>query len=244
MELATVNPSTKWPPVTLRAPLPYGYLHIAAAVEPPRQPGPPFPGRSARKAALLNRLKELAAELRGLDAVERATVYRAVLVPPAEPGTGHPARFDVAVLIETPSPDRIAEVQQAEPYRQLLRAVTEAAQDVHVMAARNGRLVADVDKSRQGIFLFNHFTTEDAEVALQLWDRLAGWYAVETGLDNSTLLQPIGDADYVFVNHARWDVGLARLMLEQFVKPSFWTYVRANLRANRTVAMPVLYRLA
>jgi hypothetical protein len=54
----------------------------------------------------------------------------------------------------------------------------------------------------------------------------------------------VGDADYVFVNHARWDRSLPRLMLEQFAKPSFWTYVRAGLRANRTVAMPILYRLA
>src|SRR5215218_8744403 len=95
MELAIVNPSAKWPPVTLREPLRYGYIHIGAAVEPPRQPGPPFPGRSGQKAALLDRLKELAAEVQRLDPVERATVYRAVLVPPAEQGASHPARFDV-----------------------------------------------------------------------------------------------------------------------------------------------------
>jgi hypothetical protein len=248
MELTLVNPSPKWPPATLREPLPYGYIHIAAAVQPPAQPGPPFPGRSSRRAALLDRMKALAGELERLGPVARATVYRAVLVPPVQLEDGeppsHPARFDVAALIETGSPADIDEVRSAEPYRGLLEAVNGAARDVHVMAARCGRLVGDVDKSRPGLFLFNHFTAEDPEVALQLWDRLAGWYAVETGLDNSTLLQPIGEADYAFVNHARWDHGLLRLMFEQFGKPSFWTYVRANLRANRTVAMPVLYRRA
>ena len=244
MELAIVNPSPKWPSATLREPLPYGYIHVAAVVEPPRQPGPPFPGRSERKRALLARLKALAAALERLEPVVRATVYRAVLVPPIGDEAPHPARFDVAVLIETGSPNEIGEVQMAEPYRQLVEALHAAAGDVHVMAARNARLIADVDKSRPGIFLFNHFTADDPQVALELWDRLAGWYAVETGLENSTLLQPIGDADYIFVNHARWDRSLPRLLLEQFGKRSFWTYVRANLRANRTVAMPVLYRLA
>lgn len=246
MEPTIVNPSPKWPPVRLREPLPFGYIHVAAAVQPPAQPGPPFPGRSLRRKALLGRLKGLAADLIRLDEVERATVYRAVLVPPAGGGetASHPARFDVAVLIETSCPAELANVQAAEAYQQLLQAVQEAAQDVHVMAARCARLVADVDKSRPGLFLFNHFTTEEPQVALELWERLAGWYAVETGLDNSTLLEPIGEAGYVFVNHARWDHSLPRLMLEQFAKPSFRSYVLANLRANQTVAMPVLYRLA
>ena len=53
-----------------------------------------------------------------------------------------------------------------------------------------------------------------------------------------------GDADYVFVNHARWDDSLPRFMVRQMAKPSFFTYMLANLRANRTGAMPVLYRLA
>lgn len=64
------------------------------------------------------------------------------------------------------------------------------------------------------------------------------------GAEVAALLEPIDKADYVFVNHARWDSSLPRVMLEQFLKPTFWTYVLANLRANRVGAMPSLYRLA
>jgi hypothetical protein len=112
------------------------------------------------------------------------------------------------------------------------------------MNATCAKCVGDVDKSRQGLFLFNHFVAEDPDVALQLWDYLADWYRIETGLDNSTLLTPIGAADYVFVNHARWDYSLPRFMVHQFTKPSFFSYVRANLQANRVGAMPILYRIA
>jgi hypothetical protein len=249
LELVIVNERRKWQPAPPREPLPFGYLHLAAAVDPPSEPGLPFPRRSSRRDALLRTLKEAAAELVELDAVEKATVYRAVLVSPS-PRNGsaipvtHPARFDVAVLIESCSPTEIPTVRASAPYRRMEGALREAAQDMHVMAARCGRLIGDVDKSRPGVFLFNHFIAEDPEVALRLWDWLAGWYAAETGLHNSTLLQPIGDADYAFVNHARWDRGLPRLMLDQLARPSFRNFVLANLRANHTQAMPVLYRLA
>ncbi|TKA01939.1 hypothetical protein [Actinacidiphila oryziradicis] len=73
------------------------------------------------------------------------------------------------------------------------------------MTARCARSIGDVDKSRPGLFLFNYFVAEDPEVALERWEHLAGWYAPETGLDNSTVLQPTGEADYAFVNHARWE---------------------------------------
>ena len=88
----------------------------------------------------------------------------------------------------------LGEVQATEPYRFLVEAVTEAATEVHVMPARCPKRVGDVDKTRQGLFLFNYFIADDAAVALQLWEHLAGWYAVETGLANSTLLEPLGDA--------------------------------------------------
>jgi hypothetical protein len=79
-----------------------------------------------------------------------------------------------------------------------------------------------------------------------LWDYLAGWYAVETGLDNSTLLVPLeGEhSDYLAINNARWDESLPVVMFRQLSKKTFWTYVLANLEANRVGAMPILYRRA
>jgi hypothetical protein len=246
MDLQLVNPQPRYAKVTLIQPPPLGYIHVAATVDPPRGRAP-FPGRSPRKAALLTRLRALASQLARLGTVETATVYRAVLVaPPAGSAkqAPHRARHDVVVLVETTSPAVLDQVQATEPYQLLVEAVTEAATDVHVMPARCPKRVGDVDKTRQGLFLFNYFVADDAAVALQLWDYLAGWYAAETGLENSTLLEPLGEADYVFVNHARWDHSLPRFLLRQLTKPSFRTFVLANLQANRTGAMPILYRLA
>jgi hypothetical protein len=76
----------------------------------------------------------------------------------------------------------------------------------------------DVDKSRPGLFLFNYSVTENFNVALQLWEYLADWFRIETGLDNSTLLTR-SEQRIVFVNHARWDYGLPRFMFHQFTKP-------------------------
>jgi hypothetical protein len=246
MDLQLVNPQPRYAKVTLIQPSPLGYIHVAATVDPPRG-RVPFPGRSPRKAALLTRLRALACQLERLAIVERVTVYRAVLVaPPAGSAkqVPHRARHDIVVLVETTSPAVLGEVQATEPYQLLVEAVTEAASDVHVMPARCPKRVGDVDKTRQGLFLFNYFVADDAAVALQLWDYLAGWYAAETGLQNSTLLEPLGEADYVFVNHARWDHSLPRFLLRQLTKPSFRTYVLANLQANRIGSMPILYRLA
>jgi hypothetical protein len=246
MDLQLVNPQAKYPKVTLLQPPPLGYIHLAAAVGP-LSGRTPFPGRSPKKAGLLTRLGFLACEVERLAMVERATVYRAVLfAPPAGAASQAPrlARHDVVVLIETTSPQVLGEVQATEPYNVLAAAVTQAATDVHVMTAHCRKRVGDVDKTRQGLFLFNYFVADDAAVALQLWEHLAGWYVVETGLDNSTLLEPLGPAAYAFVNHARWDSSLPRLMLRQLTKPSFRTYILANLQANRTIAMPILYQLA
>lgn len=234
MTVTILNPSPKYPKVPLREPAPYGYVYVGVTADPPGRG--PFVRRSARRAEVLATLKTLASRLERLDTVVKATVYRAVLMPPVR---GAP-RFDAVVLIETTGPETIGEVQKSDEYGRL----TESAGEHRVMAFRNLKRVGDVDKTRQGLFLFNHFTADDPEVAAQLWEHLAGWYAAETGLDNSTLLQPIGDAPFTLVNHARWDHGLARFAVHQLTKPSFLTFVRANLRANRTEALPVLYKLA
>ncbi|MEU9040939.1 MULTISPECIES: hypothetical protein [unclassified Kitasatospora] len=245
MQFELLNPNPKYPRARLADPPPYGYLHLAAAVAPPT--GPPFVRADPARSALLDRLKPSAAALRTRPEVRRVTVYRAVVLPPpggyAAQQRFHRAAYDVAVLIETDTPDDLGTVAESEPYRNLTAALGTAT-DLHVMRARCARSIGDVDKSRAGLFLFNHFVAEDRDVAFELWDHLAGWYARETGLDNSTLLEPLGPADYVFVNHARWDTGALRLLLRQVTKPSFRSYVLQNLLVNRTGAMPVLYRMS
>jgi hypothetical protein len=246
MDIRIVNAKPRYRPAPLVDPPGFGYAHIAAAVDPPT--GPPFVRRSGRRNALLTRLKSLTGRLADTPSVVRATVYRGRVVPPpagyARRNTMHVARYDVAVLVETTSPAVLNEVRGTDPYREMMEVVHASARDVHVMDAVCGRCMGDVDKSRPGLFLFNYFVAEDVDVALQLWEYLADWYRIETGLDNSTLLTPTGTADYVFVNHARWNYSLPRLMFHQFTKPSFFSYVGANLRENRVGAMPILYVLA
>ena len=81
MELEIVNPQPKYPPVTLIDPAPYGYVQMSAAVDPPRG-RIPFPGRSSQKTALLTHLARLSRQLEGVESVEKATVYRAIVTPP------------------------------------------------------------------------------------------------------------------------------------------------------------------
>jgi hypothetical protein len=246
MDLTIVNARPRYRPATLVEPPGLGYLLLSADVEPPTGPRP-FPGSSAAKTALLGRVKAAAADLTQVDGVERATVYRTVLAPPAAGyarTAERPARFDVHVLVETTSPDRIAGVEATGAYTQLRKELDSEASRVDVMRARCVKCIADVDKSRPGLFLFNYFVAEDADVALELWDHLTGWFMTETGIDNSTVLQPTDRSQYAFVNHARWDYGVPRLWLRMFTKPSFWSFVQKNMNENRTGSMPTLCRLA
>ena len=246
MDPTIVNAKPRYRPPTLVDPPGFGYLLLSAEVEPPTGPRP-FPGSSDKKTALLGRLKSAAADLAQVDAVERATVYRTVLAPPP---TGyarkveHPARYDVIVLVETTSPDNLTALQAAQAYTQLRKELDTDATRVDTMPARCVKCIADVDKSRPGLFLFNYFVADDVDAALKLWDHLAGWFMTETGLDNSTLLQPSAESEYAFVNHARWDYGVPRLALRMFTKPSFRSFVQANMNENRMGSMPILCRLA
>jgi hypothetical protein len=247
MELKIINPRPEYRPVALIDPPPAGYLLLAAVVEPAAG-RTPFPRGGSRKASLLAELKTRAAALQRHQDVDKATIYRAVLVPPAGSDArrlaARPAGYDVVVLVETRNVDAIADVEASPQYRQLCQALTSAAREEYLMRARCLKRVGDVDKTRPGLFLFNYFAAEDPAVALQLWDYLAGWYATETGLDNSTLLGPLGPDDYAFINHARWDTSLPRLAMKQFTSRTFRTFVAANLHANATASMPILYRLA
>jgi hypothetical protein len=248
MSLTLLNPNDRYANLRLRHPPTTGYIHLAAAVEPTIG-RTPLPRQTRRKHALLNDLKRLAARLAAEEeGITKATVYTAALIPPPGRGARERAvrgtRYDVAILIETLDTEAIASVMATNTYSQLQSTLFAAAQDTLVMPARCARLIADVDKSRDGLFLFNYFKTADAGIALELWEHLAAWYQAETGMDNSTLLAPLRDSPYVFVNHARWDRHLATFMLTQFSKPTFRSFVVANLKANHTTSSPILFHLA
>lgn len=247
MNLTIVHPDPRYPRAALIEPPATGYLLLAAVVAPAIG-RTPLRRRSPRTTALLAELKTLAAGAARLPEVTRATVYRSALVPPlsadARRMASRPAQYDVVVLIETTTGDAAAAVAGRPEVGRLRDAMTAESSDVFVTRARCVRALADVDKSRPGLFLFNFFVARDREVALELWDYLAGWYAAETGLDNSTLLSPVGSDDYTCINHARWDMSLPAFAARQFGKRSFFRYVLGNMRVNGTAAMPILYRLA
>jgi hypothetical protein len=255
VELKIVNPDPRYSRASLVEPSPLGYIHVAAEVRPRPLPLGALmpPGRA--KWELVGTLKQVARELERLEPVQRVTIFNALPNPPATRFSDyvrereheiHVARFDLVVLIETESPEAAAEVQRTRPYEDLSAALHATAQHTHVITARNAKRVGDVDKTRQGLFLFNYFVADDPRVALELWDYLAGWYQVELGLENSTLLVPLEgeESDYVAINNARFDEGLPRFIARQMSRKSFRTYVQANLEANRVGAMPILYRLA
>ena len=199
---------------------------LGITVDPPGRA--PFVRRSDKREDALQKLKIVAGQLEALDEVVRATVYRALLIPPIEGAQ----RFDVTVLLKTTSPEEIDVVRSSEAFERL-------GADF-VMGARNTRRIGDTEENVSGTFLFNHFTAEDPERALEAWESLTGWYTTKTGVDNSTLLQPIGEAPYAFVNYVRLPRGPVRFMLDQLIRPSFHTFVRTKLRANGMEALPLL----
>jgi hypothetical protein len=207
---------------------------------------------SRAKAKLLAQVQVLARQLEQLEAVEKVTVFDAIaFAPPSayvkqRQDSVRIPRFDLVVLIEAKSPAIARTVQQTPEYQTLLETLSNQVKQMHIIVARDAKRIGEVDKTRKGVFLFNYFVGDDARTTLELWDYLAGWYTVETGLDNSTLLVPLeGEpSDYVAINHARWDGSLPGVLLAQLSKKSFRTYLLANLEANQVGAMPVLYRLA
>jgi hypothetical protein len=253
--LRIVHPDARYGRVRLVEPTTHGYIYIAGTVKP----GPlPVVLPNPERAQLTLRLCELARQLAELDTVVTAHVFRALVRPPTARFSEYLqqrlqsargvklATFDVLILIETTSPAAAHELQRTPAYAGLVQAVEQHARDLYVMVGRNARRIHDVDTTRQGLFLFNHFVADDREVMLELWEYLASWYMVETGLRNSVAMVPLdgAPADYAIVNFARWEVGLLRHFWNQLSKQSFWRYVTANLDANHAASLPVYCRLA
>jgi hypothetical protein len=251
--LKIVNADPRYTRVDLAAPATHGYVHVAAAVRPNPVPRPE--GAGPDKARLMEDLKVRGRDLQRLPTVERVTLFDAIAMPPTDRLSGYlreracavrPARFDVVMLVRALSPEAARSVMSTPEFAAITTALDGVARDVHVMAARAARRLGDVDTSRDGLFVFDYFVAEDARVLPELWTCLTGWYVVETGLDDATLLTPLDGehSDYAAIDTARWDLSVPGYFARQLSKKTFRSYVHANLDANRVGAMPVLYRRA
>lgn len=246
MALKIVNPDVKFKKVSLVDPSMSQYLHIAARVD--NSWGPFFFGCSAKKKNILHLAKIWCDKLR-VEGI-KACVFKAAIIPP---GKGrflkeHPeievARYDVAVLIEADSVDKIEQIENTEGYTSFLKQLRDVSQNTHVIKATNVKRIASVDHSKQGVFLFNYFFAEDLGQNLEVWEYTAGWFQQETGLSNSTVLlpNPATPSEYTIINHCRWD-GFLDVLPSLIFKKSFRSYVLDNFYANRVAAMPVLYSI-
>lgn len=244
-----VNEDAGFPQVKLVEPAPSGYVHLAAEVDG----RPPFLPNSQKKRELIARCKRLCRQLEADPGVLSAVVFDALLIPPGRgeflkklPGKTHVARFDLAILVETTTPEAAEEVAEASaPYAEMERAVRDAATFVHRIAATDAKRIGPVNHERRGVFLFNHFFADDTARNLAVWEYTAGWFQQETGLDNSTVLLPRDGerSEYNIVNHCRWD-RLRDVLPSLIFKRSFRSYVLDNFEANDVAAMPILYRMA
>lgn len=240
------------PRAQLVEPRPTGFIYLAGTVAPSPLP---FVLPNARRRKLLAEVKDLARALAQMDRVQQVRVFRAIVRPPTarfsrylkqRAGTLHPADYDVMVLVEAESPEAARAIRHAPACRAIEEALTRSAQSTFVMVARNAKRIADVDATRPGLYLFNHFAADEPATMLVLWDYLAGWYVAETGLRNSEALVPLpGErTDYAVVNWARWDSSPLVHFWSQLSKRSFWRYVTGNLEANHAASMPIYCRLA
>ena len=87
--------------------------------------------------------------------------------------------------------------------------------------------------------LFNHLTASDPDQATTAWESLNGWYLTKTGVDNSTLLRPHNSTPYAVINYVRLPGSTPPFLLNQLIRPSFTTFVRATLRNHGIAALPV-----
>jgi hypothetical protein len=225
----------------VREPRTQGYLVLAGSVEPPRGRAP-RPGRSPRKRQLLGRLRRDALGLVGHPDVRRATVLRALVMPDASRGP-----YDVVVLVETLDGPGIGRVRASAEFAVLRGGLAEVAGEMHVGPATCVRTVGDVDVERCGLFVLQHLTSPDRATALDVWEHTTAWYQYAIGLDQSVLLEPVGQRPgqpFHMVGFSGTRRSVLGILIREFGRPSYWRHLVPYLRHRRTTVVPVPFRKA
>ncbi len=235
------GPAT-WTTVRLVEPSSSGFLYVGVSSGSWRLP---VLLPSSRRRSLLRQLHQCADELLLDPRVVRADLFRAALRPPGTMENAAredvpPASFDAVMLVETTSPDTASSIAAEAPITSLRSSLRSPL----IFAGGNPRRIGSVEHTRQGVFLFNYFSAPDVSSNLRAWQYTAGWFQDETGLDNSTVIEPVAGASspYTLINHCRWDH--YRDVLPSLVfKRSFHTFVLRVFEEHGVVSRPTLYRL-
>jgi len=226
-----------------------GYLLLAAEVDAQ----PFFLWSSRTKRHLIEDASAWCARIAREAGVLEAVTFKAVLIPPIGEAAFlrrrrnefHRARFDLAILVETDSVERAEALRNDALFRTFEDRVREDAGHVYVVAASNAKRIGAVNHKRDGVFLFNYFFADSPAQNLAAWERTAGWFQQQTGLDNSTVLMPTHAdlSQYTLIDHSRWD-RLSDILPSLIFKRSFRDVVLAQFDADDAAPMPILYQLA
>ena len=234
----------------------FGYIQLAVEIEKPFI----LKRDSRTKKVLIEKLRDLCSALIAQNAnVQRADIFTAIIIPPGA-GEGrkfikqnkinfHIAEFDLVVLIECNIVEAIDSVKKLNEYKIIEDLLKSNSNYFHKTFAMNPSRIAEVDKEKQGIFLFNYFYSKNTQTVLDVWEYTAGWWTAKANLTNSTPLLPLNDdSQYSLINHCRWDHlfdVIPTLILGRLgIKPGLNNFVLKNFTENNIVAMPILYKLA
>ncbi len=219
------------PSLTPTRPEPYGFVHLGIHSDSPVRT--PLVPRTAKRRAAAARLTEVAKELEELPDVISVRVFQARVIPPL-PGM---PRHDFAMLIRVANPLGLDSVRESATYRRL--DATE------LLAGSNAARFGETESTRDGHYLFNHFTVEGKDDPLEAWLSLTDWYASKIGIDNSTALRRRGTESslFPFINYARLPGNPLSFLANQLLRPSFHRVVRRTLERERMRALPGFYSM-
>ena len=158
-----VNEYIQFPDIEYETPNNSGYVLLLAEIERPF----PLKPNSPHKKAIIAEAKALCEQLNALDIVVSAHILDAFIIPPGnKPGRkilekDHPdvhiAAYDLVVQIETKDVDSIQTLQNNTIFKQLVELLKNSTQYFRTVIAKNVRKIGEVDKNRNGVFLYNFF---------------------------------------------------------------------------------------
>lgn len=221
---------TKTPGLPLLTPEPYGFLYLGFNAQ--HRKGGPLVRDTARRREYSSHLQKTATALEKVKGVHSIRVYRARVLPPL-PGM---PQHDHVMLIRTETPQELEDVRK----QRLLQSLNPQ----EILVGENAARIGETETDPESTYLLNHFEVRGTGSPIEAWKSLTQWYTTKIGIDNSTaLISRDENTQFPLVNYARLPSNPPAFLLNQILRPSFFTTVRGTLKSNQMRALPGFYRL-